>query len=73
MPRENSNSKSQEFLINAYEQLNEFKKLSSDNSRTLMLDFHKTEKTFKCALFTGNNNACEGLLELYDEVIKKNA
>ena len=46
MPQENSNSKSQEFLINAYKQLNEFKKLSSDNIRTLMLDFHKTEKTF---------------------------
>ena len=36
-----------------------------------MQDFHKTEKTFKCALFTGNNNACEGLLELYDAAIKK--
>ncbi len=68
MPQENSNSKSQEFLINAYKQLNEFKKFSS---RNISEDFLKTEKTFKCALFTGNNNACEGLVELYDEVIKK--
>ncbi|MCC8467344.1 MAG: hypothetical protein LN589_01135 [Rickettsia endosymbiont of Eriopis connexa] len=73
MPQENStpSSRSQAFLQNAYEQLNEFKKLSSDNIRTLIQDFHKTEKTFKCALFTGNNNACEGLLELYDAAIKK--
>ena len=73
MPQENStpSSRSQAFLQNAYEQLNEFKKLSSDNIRTLMQDFHKTEKTFKCALFTGNNNACEGLLELFDAAIKE--
>ncbi|WP_392506525.1 hypothetical protein ACE5D9_01700 [Rickettsia sp. 2024-CO-Wats] len=36
-----------------------------------MQDFYKIEKAFKCTLFTGNNNACEGLVEVYDEVIKK--
>ncbi|CEO17681.1 hypothetical protein RMONA_06625 [Rickettsia monacensis] len=73
MPQENSNPSytSQAFLTNAYKQLNEFKKLSSNNIRTLMQDFYKIEKAFKCALFTGNNNACEGLVELYDEIIKK--
>ncbi|MEY4463230.1 MAG: hypothetical protein RLZZ81_201 [Pseudomonadota bacterium] len=71
MPQENNNSKSQAFLANAYKQLKEFKNLSSDNIRTLTQDFLKIEKAFKCALFTGNNNASEGLVELYDEVIKK--
>ncbi|HJD60217.1 MAG TPA: hypothetical protein LFW20_06205 [Rickettsia endosymbiont of Omalisus fontisbellaquei] len=73
MPQENNDSSyvSQAFLQNAYEQLKEFKNLSSDNIRTLTQDFLKIEKAFKCALFTGNNNASEGLVELYDEVIKK--
>ncbi|AFB21080.1 hypothetical protein [Rickettsia canadensis] len=46
---------SQAFLKNAYEQLNEFKKLSYENIRTLMEDRNKVDKTFKCALFTVNN------------------
>ncbi|WP_231259252.1 hypothetical protein [Rickettsia canadensis] len=48
---------SQAFLKNAYEQLNEFKKLSYENNiRTLMEDRNnKVDKTFKCALFTVNN------------------
>ncbi|AAL03310.1 unknown [Rickettsia conorii str. Malish 7] len=46
MPQENNNPSylSQAFLTNAYEQLNEFKKLSSNNIRTLMQDFIKLKK-----------------------------
>ncbi|KJW03074.1 hypothetical protein REIP_1094 [Rickettsia endosymbiont of Ixodes pacificus] len=46
MPQENSNPSytSQAFLTNAYKQLNEFKKLSSNNIRTLMQDFIKLKK-----------------------------
>lgn len=62
---------SKAFFKNAYEQLNKFKNLSYDDIRILMKDFYRTEKAFKCSLFTGNNKACEGLVELYDEVIKK--
>ncbi|ABV76294.1 hypothetical protein BTU51_0819 [Rickettsia rickettsii] len=46
MSQENNNPSylSQAFLTNAYEPLNEFKKLSSNNIRTLMEDFIKLKK-----------------------------
>ncbi|BDU60655.1 hypothetical protein FLA4_10650 [Candidatus Rickettsia kotlanii] len=58
MLQENNNPSylSQAFLTNAYEQLNGFKKLSSNNISTLMQDFCKIEKAFKCTLFTGNKH-----------------
>ncbi|HJD55713.1 MAG TPA: hypothetical protein LFW21_03575 [Rickettsia endosymbiont of Pyrocoelia pectoralis] len=62
---------SKAFLENAYKQLNEFKNLSCDDIRILMKGFFKTEKAFKCSLFIGNNQAFEGLIELYDEAIRK--
>lgn len=71
-PNDNSvNYISKAFLENAYKQLNEFKNSSYDNILKLTQDFYKIEKAFKCSLLTGNNKACEGLIELYDEVIKK--
>ncbi|AFC71188.1 hypothetical protein [Rickettsia australis] len=73
MPQENSapSYASQAFLTNAYEQLKKFKSLSHNNICTLTQNFLKIVKTFKCVLFTGNNKAFKGLIELYDEAIKK--
>ena len=53
MPQENNNPSylSQAFLTNAYEQLNEFKKPSSNNIRTLMQDFIKLTKLLNVHYF----------------------
>ena len=61
----------QEFIKEANEQFNEIKKNCLTNNLEVLKAINNIENNLNCALYTGDNNACYKLAELYDFEFEK--